>query len=213
QVGKYIPGGVWVGAGQVGFGMGAGLSAGRATGALATYGVCLVAAAGVVVALGAVAGTAGPPTPWLSALGLALPLLLVRGRLAGLAAWLGKRLPARVGGIDVPPQRAILSCFAWLVPAMACSALAFALLLRAAGTGIPAATALWGFAVAWLAGFLALGLPSGVGAREAVLVLLLDTGIGPVVTASVAHRLVQALAEALLLASVHRHVPGAARSS
>jgi hypothetical protein len=210
QVGKYIPGGVWVALGQVGFSMGAGLGAGRAAGALAAYAVCLVAAAGVV------AGTqpfAAVPGPWVPALGLGLPLLLARPWLAWLVDRSGRWIPDRFGVVAVPHQRNILGCFACLLLALGSSAISFALLLRGSGVDLPFGRVVSGFGVAWLGGFLALGLPSGIGAREAVLVLMLGAGAGPVLAASVAHRLVQAAAEAALLLFARRHVPGAAPRS
>lgn len=205
QLGKYIPGGVWAGVGQIGFVMAAGLPAGRAGGVVASYAVVLVAAAGAVAG---VAGLAAGTSPWVPAVCLALPILLHRRWLAGSAERLGGWIPRRLGALSIPAQRHMLWSFAWLVPSIACSALTFALLLRAGGIALPLPVVVSSYAVAWLAGFLALGLPSGIGAREAALLALLDGGVGPLVAVSVVHRLVQATAEALLLLACRRHVPG-----
>lgn len=206
QLGKYIPGGVWAGVGQLGFGVGAGLSAGCATGALAAYGVILLAAAGTVAALTAPWAVA-MPAPWIPITALALPLLLVRGWLVQLVRVLAAILPSRLPVPVIPGQVPILSCFIWLVPSMLCLAVGFAIVLRATGLELPMTSILPAFCVAWLAGFLAFGLPSGLGAREAVLVMMLDSGVGVVVAASVTHRLMQGAVEVLLLLSCRRYVP------
>ena len=51
------------------------------------------------------------------------------------------------------------------------------------------------FALAWLAGFLALPVPAGIGVREAVLVGISSAGAESVVTASILVRLAVASAE------------------
>ena len=54
------------------------------------------------------------------------------------------------------------------------------------------------FSVAWLAGFVAIPVPAGLGVREAILVLILAAPTPSVVVASIVHRLVLMCAEALL---------------
>jgi hypothetical protein len=207
QLGKYIPGGIWVGVGNIGFGMGAGLTASQATGALAVYALCLVSAAGLVA--GVTAPLQAPPMLWAVALILLVPLLQVRRRLARIAAWGGRRLPDRMGALELPGQTPILACLARLLVAQTAAATTYWLLLAGAGEALPLTTVLCAFGLAWLSGFLAIGFPAGLGAREAVLVLLLDAGTGAVVTASVLHRLLQALGELILLAASRRSVPAA----
>jgi uncharacterized membrane protein YbhN (UPF0104 family) len=51
------------------------------------------------------------------------------------------------------------------------------------------------FTLGWLAGFLALPIPAGIGVREAALVGLSSAGAEPVLTASIVVRLVTAAAE------------------
>lgn len=206
QLGKYIPGGVWAGVGQIGFGVGAGLTPGVATGILAAYGVSVVVAAGVVAGLAAPWSVA-VPTGWIVIGALTLPLLLVRGWLERLARGVGSILPSRLPVPVIPAQRPILTSFVLLVPCIACLAAGFAIVVRATGVDLPLPTIIAGFCVAWMAGFVAVGLPSGLGAREAVLVLMLDSGIGVVVAASVTHRLLQGAVEVILLIAVRRHVP------
>jgi hypothetical protein len=211
QLGKYIPGGVWVGVGNIGFGIGAGLTAAQAAGALGVY------ALGLIVAAGLIAGVTAPlqasPLIWAVVLVPALPLLQVRRWLDRVAVWGGRRLPARLGGLELPGQASIIACLARLLVAQAAAAVAYWLLLTGAGATLPPTTVMCAFGLAWLAGFLAIGFPSGLGAREAALVLLLDAGTGAVVAASVVHRLVQATGELALLAAARRSVPAVSAAS
>jgi uncharacterized membrane protein YbhN (UPF0104 family) len=72
------------------------------------------------------------------------------------------------------------------------------------------------YAIAWLIGFVLVPLPSGLGAREAVLVGLLH-GLFPtsvLVAASVFHRIVQIVVEGLLaLIASHRVRPSRLRAA
>ncbi len=83
-----------------------------------------------------------------------------------------------------------------------------ALLAHALGISISPPLAIGAFAIAWMAGFLAPGLPAGIGVREAVLVAILTptSGAGAAVIVATLHRLstvfgdlVAALAGASLL--------------
>jgi glycosyltransferase 2 family protein len=199
QVGKYIPGGVWLGAGQLGFAVGAGVPAARAVGAMAVYAVCLLAAAGCLVALLGVVAPVGPE--WLVRLapaGLIPALLLDRRWMHGAVGRVGRRFPAARGAL-LAGQGEIARAFASVVAALLLAGAAFALLLGALGSPAPPLLAGSAFLVAWTAGFLVPGLPSGIGVREAVLVALLPGPAGMVLAASLAQRLTQMAAEALLL--------------
>lgn len=200
QIGKYIPGGVWLAAGQVGFACSAGIPIARAVGAMATCAVAIAAAgafAGGLLGLLLIATTgSGTGLLALSIVGLAVPLLLDRRWMARVATRLARWPRMPTGGVVIPPQRAILGSFAWLVVTLLAMALAYALLLQSLGGGQAILRTMCIFSVAWLAGFLALGVPSGIGAREAVLVALLPDAMGLVLAASVAHRIVQMATEA-----------------
>jgi phosphatidylglycerophosphate synthase len=200
QLGKYIPGGIWLAAGQVGLACDAGVPLGRALGAFAACAVAIAVAGAFAAGLLAtvVAATSAATTAVLvaSVAGLGVVLLLDRRWMTWSAAraarW--RRFPDR--GIVVPPQRAILGSFAWLVVTLLSMALAYALLLGSVGGGDALVRTMFAFSVAWLVGFLAPGVPSGIGAREAVLVALLPDDAGLVLAASVAHRVLQMATEA-----------------
>lgn len=82
------------------------------------------------------------------------------------------------------------------------------LLARALGVPLSTPLAIGSFAVAWMAGFLAPGLPAGIGVREAILISMLSptSGAGAAVVIATLHRLstvggdlLAAVAGALLL--------------
>lgn len=212
QVGKYIPGGVWLGAGQIGFAVRAGVPLSRAVGALAAYAIALVAAAGGLAGVAAlVAGGLGPagggPSPAVVP-GLLFPLLLHRRWMTGLARVVARRAGGDPAGAVVPAQSAILRASAWITVALALTTAAFTVVLHSLAPGIPSATVAGAFAVAWLAGYMVPGLPSGIGAREGMLVLLLGAGSGPaVVMAALAQRVAQMGAELILLAATNVRIP------
>ena len=173
------------------------------------FGVALLAAgssvAGVFGAVRtAVSGELGWPA--VTTAGLLAPLLLDRRWIRVVVQTVGRRLERVLPDVTpvIPSQAAVLRCFAWLVPSLTFAAAAFALILAAAGARDPLSMTVWAFAVAWLAGYLALGLPSGIGAREGVLVALLATGPGAVVAACLFHRLIQIGVEAALFAATRR---------
>jgi phosphatidylglycerophosphate synthase len=219
QLGKYIPGGIWLAAGQVGLAGDAGISISRAVGAFAACAVAITAAAGVTAGVLAVVlmATSGPATAGvlpLAALGLALPALLHRRWMAWIAGRLAGRRGMPAAGVAIPGQRAILASCAWLTVTMLTMALAYALLLQSLGGGDQIVRTMCVFAIAWLAGFLALGVPSGIGAREAVLVALLPGAAGPVLAASLAQRVAQMAAEAaFVLATRDWRTPARAAGS
>lgn len=203
QLGKYIPGGIWLGVGQVGFGMAAGLTAAQALGALVVYALCLVAAGGFIAG---VAGAFQPmPLLWLAAPGAVALLLLARRWHDRLFPWGARALGRRAGEAAVPSQLRTLHCLVRVLVALGCSGLSYWLLISGAGVQVPLPDTLFAFAVAWLAGFLAIGLPSGIGAREAALALMLDAGSGVVVATALIHRLIQGMAEVALLLTVRGH--------
>ena len=218
QVGKYIPGGVWVGAGQIGLAMEAGVPGACAAGGLVVFGVLLAAAAGTLagaLSLAVVIRSPGAPG-WavLTVPGVFAVVLLHRRRVAALVRALPARLRRRLEGEApvVPPQAAMVRCFGWLLVSLPCAAMAFVILFRSTGGGDPFLTTVWGFFVAWLAGYLALGLPSGIGAREGALVAVLATGAAPVLTACLFHRLIQIAVEAALVLAARRRACSAAGS-
>lgn len=214
QLGKYIPGGIWLGVGQVGTAVAAGVPPARAGGALAAFGLCFVVAAGTAAGASAALGAAGVTRHGLVAIGgLALPLLLHRRWMSAATLAVTRRLRKSAGAAIVPSQRRILCATGCSLVSVCGSAVAFAVLLGSLDPAIEPAAAASAFTVAWLAGYLALGLPSGIGAREAVLVALLPAGASTILAASLAQRIVQMALEATLAVATRVPLLRARRST
>lgn len=214
QLGKYIPGVVWQFAAQVGLATHAGVPLRRASAAFAVHALVLVAAAGTIGASLAASRSVLPIEARVASLLGLLGLVLLRRASMLRALRIISRALGRAPFEDVlPPQRAIVGCYAWTVAAFACTAAAFATLASEEASPLTAAAA---FAVAWNLGFLAVPFPAGIGIREAVLigVLASTSSPAPVIAASVLHRLVTMTAEVMMiLASRLRRRGGPPRQS
>lgn len=201
QLGKYIPGGFWQVAGQVGLARRDGVPLARASVAFPVHAIVNVAAGGVVALSYVVLGTGA--RRWMGLLGLLTLPLLHRGwmiRSAGLVA----RLRGRTLDPDVvPPQRAIFRAMVWSIATLVAAGIAFALVAPGIAAPVRAVVPAWG--VAWTIGFLVLIVPAGLGAREAALVAALGPfgSTAGLVAASVIHRIVTMVAEMLMIVVSH----------
>ncbi len=203
QLAKYLPGGGALQiAGQVSMSRDGTISLARASMAYPMYALVTVAASSFVAGSLVISGSDIPATLRVAAaLGLVSPIFLVRGaalRVMNLARKLIHRIPPN----DlIPSQQSILRSFAFGVPMMLATALAFALLLRSLDGSTSVAVATGAFAAAWVAGFLVVPLPAGAGVREGVLVIALG-GAAPlsaIIAASLAHRVVTILGEIVMI--------------
>lgn len=190
QLGKYVPGGIWQVAGQVGSATQAGIGVARASTVFTVFAVVqLVAAAAFGSALAATG-------QWIGLAGLAgLPLLDRRWM-----AWSVGKLPRRVDPAMVPEQHRILRAAAVSFAGFAMASVSFAVLMNgmASEVGFVEAATAWSFA--WAVGFAAVVFPSGLGVREGVLLFLLSGVPGRVViAASLWHRLAAMAADALVI--------------
>lgn len=207
QLGKYVPGGVWQAAGQVGYAIRAEVSPPRAATAFVVFSVTQATAGAIVGA--SVGLLAADLAWWLRAGTLAaasMALLLDRRWMAWAVGFYRRRRSAGDPGELVPAQQAILRSCAWSVGTMLGLGIAFAALLSGLGTTAPLAATVTGFSLAWTVGFLAVPFPAGLGIREAVLITVLGpaTGVAPLIAASVYFRLSQMGAEALLILATRR---------
>ena len=116
------------------------------------------------------------------------------------------RLLSRVGRRSwpeelIPPQERILRSYAWGIGSLLASGTAFALLASSLHAVKSPVASVPAFALAWTAGFLALPFPSGVGVREVVLLATVGQigGDALLIAASLAHRLVTMISEALMI--------------
>jgi uncharacterized membrane protein YbhN (UPF0104 family) len=216
QVAKYVPGGVWQASGQVGLARSTGVPIRRGMVAFTVSAILFVVAAASFGAVLAVTWTEG--RWWLRG-------LIALGSVASLAltdrrwmVWALHRIPRTRDASDalVPQQRAIALATAGSLVTIATLGTGYLILLAGIDTVDDPWLVLSAFAIAWLVGFVLVPLPSGLGAREAVLVGLLH-GAFPasvIVAASVYHRLVQIATEGVMaLIASHRVRPSRLRAA
>ncbi len=212
QLGRYIPGVVWQALAQVGLATQSGVSLPQAAGAFGVHAVVQVAAGGTVGATLALFGRGVPLAVRLSAPLALLPLLLLRrGWLVRSLRIVGRLVPRAFADARafsqadalVPTQGAMFSSYGWTLCSVAANSVAFALLLSSlAGGGlIPTSSAAFG--LAWTIGFLAVPFPSGIGVREAVLMLTIGFAVprSQVIAASISQRLLVMVGEVLAIIS------------
>jgi len=202
QLGKYVPGAIWQAVGQVGLSRSADVSLAQATTAFPVHALTQVAAGGTVGALLALLGVhLSVGVRLLAALGLLLVIPLRRAWMVWVLGVISRRLK-RGSPEDVPSQGAILRAYGWGVWTLVWSGAGFAVLAGSLHAADPVVAAVPAFAAAWTVGFLAVPFPSGIGVREAVLIATVasPTGAGPVIVASLVHRLVTMLGELVMIA-------------
>lgn len=159
----------------------------------------VLAAPSFLIALAAGASLVALPLVWKASVPLWLRLLVIVGSGAALLfAWRGSTWLGTLAKRWVDPERAVEFGIpiAWSTASAVGTATAFAVLFPFADSfGV----AVVGFAAAWLCGFLFVISPAGLGAREAVLVLLFSS-VDPsvVIATALAHRLTTLVAEILL---------------
>jgi hypothetical protein len=201
SLGKYLPGKVWAVAGMAVMAQRAGIGAGPATGSAVILQVLAVGTGAAVTGL----------TGW-SALRAAYPgaatglaVLLGTAVVAiGLLLWPGfvdraLRIAAPAAEPVRPPVGAVVfgivaNAIAWVGYGLALWLLARGLLPRAELGLLPAIAV---FTASYLAGFLALFAPGGIGVREGVFILMLQgpVGIGAATALAIASRLLLTLTE------------------
>jgi len=205
ELAKYVPGGPWAVVGRAELARRRGLDPAAAYGGVALSLAGLYLATALVAALFLLVGANGGPS---------LALVLVLGVLVlGLAA-LHPRVLARLvalsrrlltGDIEVPRWSDSLVLVVRYVPAPLLTGTATWCLARALSPHAGYRDVVGATALAWLAGFLAVPVPGGVGVREATFVAAVSTlpgGVAAVV--AVAARLSFMLADTVgaLVASV-----------
>lgn len=209
QVGKYVPGGVWHVVGQGELARRAGVERRVAYSSVLLGTAALLGGATVVVLTGMVVG-ADVSVPW---------WVLVVGLLAASIAVLPpvrRRLVSQIAdgtgeqGLDVVrvARLAIGSVPVWLVIGASTWCVAESL-----GASVDARTIVVGTVASWLVGIVTIPAPGGIGAREAVLVAVLDGPLGTATATLVAvvARLVFVVADLVCFAAARRVLSVAAR--
>ena len=202
SLGKYLPGKVWAVAGMAVMAQRAGVGAGPATGSAI---ILQVLAIGTGAAVAALTGWSSLRSAYPGAEGGLTVLLLGSVLAVGVLLrpdWI--RAVVRVAAPDVnvalsPPAGAVAfgllaNTLAWIGYGGALWLLARGL-LPSAGLGLLPAIAV--FTVSYLAGFLALFAPGGIGVREGVFILMLQgpIGIGAATALAVASRVLLTVTE------------------
>jgi uncharacterized membrane protein YbhN (UPF0104 family) len=206
QLGKYVPGAVWVVAIQAE--LGRRLRIPRA-GMVLSYLVAVLVAVvtGGLVGLLALTGS-GRADVWGLALGLAGVAVVLGVAVARPAAvnagirWVAARLGRELPQVALP-GRALATAGAWATAGWLGFGLHAWLLARPLGAGPELVAPVTGaFALAFVAGLLLVPLPAGVGVREAVLVAMLAGSIGAAgaLTVGLVSRLVLVVVDVVLAA-------------
>jgi hypothetical protein len=201
SLGKYVPGKVWAVAGMAMMAQRAGVGAGPAT---ASAIILQVLAIGTGTAVAALTGWGSLRHAYPGA-ERALAILLALSIIgAGVLLWPASvnrvlRLALPSADSPAPPTGAVLfgiaaNTIAWVGYGVALWLLARGLL---PGSGLSLLRAVAVFTASYLAGFLALFAPGGIGVREGVFILMLQgpIGIGAATALAIASRLLLTLTE------------------
>jgi hypothetical protein len=203
SLGKYLPGKVWAVAGMAVMAQRAGVGAGPATGSAV---ILQVLAIGTGTAVAALTGWSSLRSAYPGVEGALAALLVISVAAAGVLLWpasvrrvLRMAAPDAAAASLAPPVGAVAfgiaaNTIAWLGYGAALWLLARGL-LPGAGLGLLRAIAV--FTASYLAGFLALFAPGGIGVREGVFILMLQgpIGIGAATALAIASRLLLTLTE------------------
>jgi glycosyltransferase 2 family protein len=201
NLGKYLPGKIWAVAGMAVMAQRAGVGAGPATGSAV---ILQVLAIGTGAAIAGLTGWGALRTAYPGA-GVGL-VALVLGAAAAIGLLFWPELVSRVvrrAVPDAPPMRPprgavafglVANALAWVGYGAALWLLARGLL---PGAGLELLPAIAVFTASYLAGFLALFAPGGIGVREGVFILMLQgpIGIGAATALAIASRLLLTVTE------------------
>jgi hypothetical protein len=185
QLGKYVPGGIWPIVGRAELAVRGGVAR------PAAYGATTASMAATYMAATAVTGASSLVAWSYPLVGIALLALVA---LAATAAWsrsvrtIVTRLASRVGVAVAawPSLRTMSVSVAWHVPAWVLIAASTWVTGRAFGADFGPAEIAFASTASWLAGFVVVGVPGGIGVREAVFTAIATPAVGSSVAVSVA---------------------------
>jgi uncharacterized membrane protein YbhN (UPF0104 family) len=174
EIGKYLPGGVWpvVGRGELAHRAGLRRPTAYASVALSLAALYLAAAIAGSVLLVAAGGTSGGAVLLAALAAAAGGVVALHPRLLGFGVGLAGRLARRPLGVDPLPWRASLALVALYLPAWALVGAATWSVTRSLEPSARLAEIGAAAVLSWVAGFLVVGVPGGVGVREATFVAL-----------------------------------------
>ena len=198
QLGKYLPGGIWHFAGKFGIYKVKGISTKKTAQAMVMENLWLLSSAGVVGAAALLASSKEIACQYLkflcapaaaNAVAFVIPVLWITGLLVFEYLFFGKQ---KVNIVDFILALVEL-VFIWLV-----FGLSFWLIFPPNGGHFP--QVMGAFSLSWLAGYVAVFAPGGIGIRELLLAVLLGAFFksGEVAIYAAIHRLLWVLAEVFL---------------
>ena len=185
QLGKYVPGGIWAIVGRAEMAVRGGTN--RADAYVST-GISMMTtylASGVVISLGSIVSWTYP----------IVGLALLVGGIAGLALYAQPSIHAIVltaskkflpNGVVLAPWKTLLRYTALHTPAWILMSLSTSVTASAFGAQISIAEMFFFTASSWLIGFIAIGVPGGIGVRESVFTALATPAIGAPLAVSIA---------------------------
>ncbi|MDQ1574666.1 MAG: glycosyltransferase 2 family protein [Actinomycetota bacterium] len=205
QLGKYIPGGIWPVVTSARLGQAFGLAAVLSVSSM-TIALLLSLTVGSVLAVGALF-----LVPAIAAKYSALPIVLIALGVIALSPpvlnrliMLALRILRRSGTLPKLASRPFAAAIGWSIMSWLCFGVALFLLTVASGAPVDATTlvgGISGYALSWVAGFVAILVPAGAGVREAVLVLVLsgELAVPTVLGVAIVHRLIMTMGDVAML--------------
>lgn len=205
QTAKFVPGSIWHAVGRIGTADRLGVPKREVTAGMAVEASASVAAA---VLIGGVGGAAAPLV--FDDVGPGLRALEVGLAVAGSVgvALAGRHAAERIAHRPMLRGRPFAEVLAWHLAVWTAYGVATGML--SVGLGGPFGSAVAAFSLAWVAGFVVVGAPAGLGVREAVMTAALTPSAGAATALAVAvgsralWTLVQLAGAAVVLPSVAR---------
>jgi uncharacterized membrane protein YbhN (UPF0104 family) len=185
QLGKYVPGGIWPIVGRAELAVRGGVPRPDAYAATGLSMVTTYLAAALAICVGSLASWTYPLVGILGLAGFLLGFLafsnsVLRRRVLGIL----NRVSPRATALTEPRRLLVLTLThlpAWLLMSLSTTVTASAF-----GADIGIAHMLFITSVSWLAGFVVVGVPGGIGVRESVFTALAGTALTPGVAVSLA---------------------------
>lgn len=185
QLGKYVPGGIWPIVGRAELAVRGGVDRGDAYKATAYSLVTTYSAATVAVAAGSLLSGMYPAIGAAFVIGLACAWwVLGSPRIEAVLASGVARVTSR--SFSLPDRAQFVRLTAVHIPSWLCMSLSTSITARAFGARIGLAEMLFITSLSWLAGFVVIGVPGGIGVRESIFTALAGGIVGTPVAVSLA---------------------------
>lgn len=185
QLGKYVPGGIWAIVGRAEMAVRGGIAR---TDAYVSTGISMTTtylASIVVICVGSILSWT---QPWVGIAGtFAIAIgygIYTHQRFADIIARLGRRLSR--SGLTLVPGPDLARFTAMQVPSWIAMSLSTSVTASAFGADISITEMFFLTATSWLIGFVAIGVPGGIGVRESVFTALATPMVGAPVAVSIA---------------------------